>query len=82
MAASVGCSASFGGVGFSPPLIGDAFIDQWQKFTVRDLALVIQETMPADEIATLSSSWFDQMRSEPDFWSALPNHPLLGGSSS
>jgi hypothetical protein len=35
-----------------------------------------------DEISKLSASWFDQMRSEPDFWSALPNHPLLGGSSS
>ena len=24
-----------------------------------------------------SGSWSDQMVSEPDFWSSLPNHPLL-----
>lgn len=25
----------------------------------------------------LGSAWFEQITSEPDFWSLLPNHPLL-----
>lgn len=27
-----------------------------------------------------SEQWFDQTRSEPDFWSMLPHHPLLADS--
>lgn len=27
-----------------------------------------------------SEEWFDQTRSEPDFWSMLPQHPLLADS--
>jgi hypothetical protein len=30
-----------------------------------------------ERTSILGSAWFEQMTSEPDFWSLLPNHPLL-----
>jgi hypothetical protein len=34
-----------------------------------------------DKTSILSSSWFEQMTSVPDFWSSLPHHPLLAVTS-
>ena len=34
-----------------------------------------------DELAHSNSAWFDKMVSEPEFWSSLPNHPLMAYTS-
>lgn len=39
------------------------------------------QDLKEEETSVLSSAWFEQMTSEPEFWSSLPNHPLLAVTS-
>jgi hypothetical protein len=54
--------------------------------TVLDSDRVIREQsatsdLKEEETSVLSSAWLEHMTSEPDFWSSLPNHPLLAVTS-
>jgi hypothetical protein len=41
----------------------------------------VTNPLKEEENSMLSTAWFEQMTSEPDFWSSLPNHPLLAATS-